>query len=222
MMILAFGNVSNKTSQENLTCIYKRFNDPFVFSGIILILIGLVLGLIIIIIRKQHSSTIISSIFIVITMISMDVGVALLISLEIWYEEIISVLVATVFCALAIFINVKLQVLQRKWKILSFTMCCVFAIAEFVLFVIGVRLKMNVLIGAAWICWCFIMFIVIISTIAYLKACREQEQFSTFYSFFLLIYEHIILVISLLFTLNTFIDCHSISGNLNMTMIGHD
>ncbi|CAH8629536.1 unnamed protein product [Schistosoma rodhaini] len=173
MMILAFGNVSNGTSQENFTCIYKRFNDPFLLSGVILILIGLVHGLIIIIIRKQHSSTIISSIFIVITMISMDVGVALLISLEKWYEEFISVLVATVFCALAIFINVKLQVLQRKWKILSFTMCCVFAIAEFILFVIGVRLEMNVLIGAAWICWCFIMFIVIISTIAYLKACRE-------------------------------------------------
>ncbi|CAH8633187.1 unnamed protein product, partial [Schistosoma rodhaini] len=67
MTKLAFGEVSNEISQNNFTCISQSFVDPFVLSGIIITLIGLVLGLIIIIIRKQHTSTIISSIFIVIT-----------------------------------------------------------------------------------------------------------------------------------------------------------
>ncbi|CAH8633059.1 unnamed protein product [Schistosoma rodhaini] len=70
----------------NIKIISIKFGITICGSGVILILIGLVHGLIIIIIRKQHSSTIISSIFIVITMISMDVGVALLISLEKWGE----------------------------------------------------------------------------------------------------------------------------------------
>ncbi|CAH8617345.1 unnamed protein product [Schistosoma margrebowiei] len=98
MSIFAFDNASTKNNQTNSTCILQSlFNvsneicsnrsnytficdpNPVVFSGIILTLIGLVLGLMIIIISKLHTPTKENIIFIVITMIFLDVGVALLI-----------------------------------------------------------------------------------------------------------------------------------------------
>ncbi|CAH8629465.1 unnamed protein product [Schistosoma rodhaini] len=173
-------------------------------------------------IGKLHSSSIMNIIFMVITMIFMIVGVSLIMSFAKWYEMVSSISLSTVFFVSVMLINVNVHGSKRKWKILLFTMCCVFTVAGFILFVIGVTLRMNVLQGLAWICLCFIMSIVIIFTVAYLQTLSDQKQFSLLYSIILVDCEIIILVISLLFTLNTFINCKSSSGFVNQIMNGHD
>lgn len=76
--------------------------------------------------------------FFPIQMINMIVGFALLISSVKWYEIIISLPVATVFASLAILWGEELHGLERKWRILLLTTCCVFAGIAFILFILGV------------------------------------------------------------------------------------
>ncbi|KAH9581010.1 hypothetical protein MS3_00008274 [Schistosoma haematobium] len=74
MMKLAFDDVSSVTGQNNSICIFTQYTEPVVLSGLILTLIGLVLGLIIIFIKKLHSSSTMNTIFIVITYIVLGVA----------------------------------------------------------------------------------------------------------------------------------------------------
>ncbi|CAH8634735.1 unnamed protein product, partial [Schistosoma haematobium] len=67
MIKFEFDNLSNETSQNNSTCIFTQYTEPVVLSGLILTLIGVVLGLIIIFVKKLHSSSTMNTIFIVIT-----------------------------------------------------------------------------------------------------------------------------------------------------------
>ncbi|CAH8599487.1 unnamed protein product, partial [Schistosoma intercalatum] len=159
MMKLAFGDVSEVTSQKNSSCIFDRFQDPVVFSGFFLILIGLVLGLIIMFNNKLHSTSTKNSIFIVITMITIIVGFTLLISCTNWYEVMISESVAATFAILAILLGVKLHGSERKWKTVLFAMCGVFVFTGFILLVLGLILKMKGLLVATFVCWCCVMFI---------------------------------------------------------------
>ncbi|CAH8627326.1 unnamed protein product, partial [Schistosoma haematobium] len=178
MMKLAFDDVSSVTGQNDSICILNMFRYLAVVNGFILTLIGLVLGLIIIFIKKLHSSSTMNNFIIVITMIIMIVGFALLISFAKWYEIIISLPMATVFASLAILWGEQLQGSERKWRILLFTICCVFAGTGFILFALGVIFRTNVLQGLAWICWCCETLIVIMFTTYYLDTHHEQEQLS--------------------------------------------
>uniref|UniRef100_A0A5K4FAJ7 Protein lifeguard 2 n=2 Tax=Schistosoma mansoni TaxID=6183 RepID=A0A5K4FAJ7_SCHMA len=138
------------------------------------------------------------------------------------YEKMISAPLAGMFCVLAIFLGLNLQLSKRKWKIILFTMSCVFAVAGFILYVLGLTLHMHVLQGSAWICCCCIMFIVSLFTAYYLNVHDKQGDCSISYLFFVWIYECIAFVIILQFILNSFIDCHSNGSNPNMTMIEQD
>ncbi|CAH8597575.1 unnamed protein product [Schistosoma intercalatum] len=86
---------------------FQRLEHPIVLSGLILTFIGLLIGLLIILIKKLHSTSIRNSIFMVITLIIMIIGVGLLNS--------------PTKC-LAILLGVKLQVEERKLKIVLFSM----------------------------------------------------------------------------------------------------
>ncbi|KAH9581006.1 hypothetical protein MS3_00008272 [Schistosoma haematobium] len=185
MMKFEFDNLSNETSQNNSTCIF----------------IGLVLGLIIIFIKNLHTKSTMNTIVIVITMIFIIVGVVLLMSVGKWYEQIISVSIATALFIIAVLLDIKLQGSKMKWMIILFTLCCVFAVTGLIFFVFGVIYK-----------------IVVTCTKYYLDSYRKSRQFSTLYCVFLLMYEYIVLVISLIFSLNSVIDCN---WN-NKTMIRHD
>ncbi|CAI2732689.1 unnamed protein product [Schistosoma spindalis] len=157
--------------------------------------------------EKLHTTSTKNSIFIVITMMIIILGFSLLISCTNWYEVIISTSVAAVFSMLAILLGVKLHGSEKKWKIVLFAVCGVFVVTGFILLLLGLILKIKPLLGATFVCWCCVMFILIIFTTYYLHRHREQEQFSTLYSLFLVIYEYFILVINLQLSLNTFIDC---------------
>ncbi|RTG80687.1 uncharacterized protein DC041_0001474, partial [Schistosoma bovis] len=89
-----------------------------------------------------------------------DCWIALLISFVKWYEIIISLPVATVFASLAILWGEELHGLERKWRILLLTTCCIFAGIAFILFILGVISGNNVLQGSAWIFWCCATLIV--------------------------------------------------------------
>ncbi|CAH8616891.1 unnamed protein product, partial [Schistosoma margrebowiei] len=67
MMKIIFDDVSAVTSQNNFLCIFTPYAEAVVLSAVILIVIGLVLGLIIIIVRKLHSTSTKNSFFMVIT-----------------------------------------------------------------------------------------------------------------------------------------------------------
>ncbi|CAH8616963.1 unnamed protein product [Schistosoma margrebowiei] len=110
------GNVSNKTCQINVTYCFIYKTDPVVLSGLIIIFIGLFLGLVIIFIRKLHSTSMKNSFFIVITMIIMIVGLGLFVSCAKWYELLISLPAATAFNTLAILMGIKLKDLEKKFK----------------------------------------------------------------------------------------------------------
>ncbi|CAH8599028.1 unnamed protein product [Schistosoma intercalatum] len=78
MMKLKIHDVPNETCQKNSTCIFLCYAETVVLSGITLTLIGLFTGLLIIFIKKLHSTSIMNSIFMVITLIIMIIGVGLL------------------------------------------------------------------------------------------------------------------------------------------------
>ncbi|CAH8588486.1 unnamed protein product [Schistosoma mattheei] len=191
---------------------FQKFGDPVVLSGFILIVIGLVLGLIIIFIRRLHSTSTMNSIFIVITMIIISTGFALLISCVRVYEIFISLPLATGFTILAIFMGMKLEDVEEKFKTILFMICLVAAGIGFILFILGLIFKDHVLQGDAWLCWCCSTFIVIIFTIDYLKGHREREQYSEFYIIFVWFYEYFVLSINSEFFLNTLLHCDWKSG----------
>ncbi|CAI2732684.1 unnamed protein product [Schistosoma spindalis] len=195
MMKLAFNNVSAVTCQNKTYCIFDSFGDPYVLIGLILILIGLVLGLLIIFIKKLHSASPMNSFIIVITMIIMILGAGLLSSCSKWYEILIPASLATIFAILAILSGVKLHDSRRKWKVLLFATGGVFLVTGFILLVIGLILKK-----------------VIILTTHYLEIRRKQEQFSILYNVFVWFIEYIVLVINLQLALNSLIDCNSKNG----------
>ncbi|CAH8588552.1 unnamed protein product [Schistosoma mattheei] len=218
MMKFEFDNLSNETSQNNSICIFTQYTEPVVLSGLILTFIGLVLGLIIIFIKNLHTKSTMNTIVIVITMVFIIVGVVLLMSVGEWYEQIISVSIATAIFIMAILLDIKLQGSKMKWMIILFTLCCVFAVTGLIFFVFGVIYGSKGLLGATLVCWCGEMLIVVTCTKYYLDSYRKSRQFSTLYCVFLLMYEYIVLVISLIFSLNSVIDCN---WN-NKTMIRHD
>uniref|UniRef100_A0AA85GCR8 Uncharacterized protein n=3 Tax=Schistosoma rodhaini TaxID=6188 RepID=A0AA85GCR8_9TREM len=219
MMKLAFADISKEPSRNNSTCISTQLSSPLVLSGLILTLIGVILGIIIIFIRKLHSTTRLNIIFMVITMIILFVGIALLMSPARWYEITIYVPLASIFCVLAYFLGVNLQLSKKKWKIILFAICCVSLVAGFILCVLGSTLNKHALQGLAWICCCCIMFIVSLFTAYYLNVQNKQGDCSISYIFFVWIYEYTAFVIIIQFILNLLIDCTSNDINSKMTMI---
>ncbi|CAH8617075.1 unnamed protein product [Schistosoma margrebowiei] len=220
-MKLAFDNVSNVTCQDNSTCIFFWYTDPVVLSAIILTLIGLFVGLLIILIKKLHSTSIMNSIIMVITLIILIIDVALLNLHTKWYEIIISVTVDTTLTSLAISLGVKLRVPEGKLEIILFSMWCVFGGIGIILLIVGAALFNYIVLGVSWIFWCCIMVIVILYTAYYLDRCSEKQFCGVMYIIFLRSYEYIALNISLQFCLNSFIDCHPCTKIMNNSMIGH-
>ncbi|CAH8626439.1 unnamed protein product [Schistosoma haematobium] len=221
MMKLAFDSESNVTCQKNSTCIFLCYAEPVVLSGIILTFIGLLIGSLIILIKKLHSTSIINICFMAITLIIMIIGVGLLNSPTKWYEIIISVTVDTTLATLAILLGVKLQGPERKLKIVLFSIWCVFGGIGIILLIIGAALCNYIVLGVAWIYWCCAMLIVIVDTAYYLDRSSEEEQSHVMYILFLWSYEYIAVIISSQFCLNSFIDCHPCNKTMNNTMIGH-
>ncbi|CAH8611357.1 unnamed protein product [Schistosoma guineensis] len=160
MMKFEFDDMSNETSQNNSICIFTQCTNPVVLSGLILTFIGLVLGLIIIFIKNLHTKSTMNTIVIVITMIFIIVGVVLLMSVGKWYEQIISVSIATALFIMAVLLDIKLQSSKMKWMIILFTLCCVFAVTGLIFFVFGVIFDIKSLLIATLVCWCGEMLIV--------------------------------------------------------------
>ncbi|CAH8613729.1 unnamed protein product [Schistosoma bovis] len=212
MTTFAFDDVSNETSQNKSCCIFQNVEDPVVLSGLILTLIGLVLGLIIIFIKKLHSSSTMNTIFIVITMIIISTGFALLISCAKLYEIFISLPLATGFTILAIFMGMKLEDVEEKFKTILIMICFVFAGIGFILFILGLIFKKHVLQGDAWLCWCCSTFIVIIFTTDYLKRHREEEHFTELYVIFVWFCEYFIMSVNSELFFNSVIDCQWSGG----------
>ncbi|CAH8626468.1 unnamed protein product [Schistosoma haematobium] len=126
MMKLALDSVSEINCQNNSNCTFHHYAEPVVLSGVILTFIGLLIGLAIILIKKLHSTSIMNTVFMVITLIIMIIGVGLLNLHTKWYEIIISVTVDTALASLAILLGVKLRVRERKLEIILFSIWCVF------------------------------------------------------------------------------------------------
>ncbi|CAH8617421.1 unnamed protein product [Schistosoma margrebowiei] len=186
-MEFASNNVSNETCHEYSTCIFHCYTEAVVLSGFILTLIGLVLGLIIIFIRELHSTSTMNTIFIAITMIFINVGVALLMSFAKWYEQIISVTVATAFVIIAILVDVEIQGSKGIWELVLFTLCLVFVAIGFLFFIFGAIFNIKGLLVATLFCWCGEMIIVITCTKYYLDIFSKREHFSLLYCVFLLV-----------------------------------
>ncbi|KAH9581048.1 hypothetical protein MS3_00008298 [Schistosoma haematobium] len=150
MMKLAFDSESNVTCQKNSTCIFLCYAEPVVLSGIILTFIGLLIGLAIILIKKLHSTSIMNSIFMVITFIILIIGVGLLNLHTKGYEIIISVTVDTALASLAILLGVKLRVRERKLELILFSVWCVFGGIG----IIFMRaLRNHYVLDTSWISW---------------------------------------------------------------------
>ncbi|CAH8616906.1 unnamed protein product [Schistosoma margrebowiei] len=109
-----------------------------------------------------------NSVFIVITMIIMIVGLGLLISCAKWYELIISLSAATGFTIVAILMGIRLDNIEMKFKMILFMIFCVATVTGFILFLIGLILKEYVLESDAWLCWGCVVFTGIIFTTDYL------------------------------------------------------
>ncbi|CAH8588571.1 unnamed protein product [Schistosoma mattheei] len=92
-------------------------------------------------------------------MIFLDVGVALLMSVGKWYEQIITVIVASVLSFIVILFGEKQHGSQRKWMVFLFALFGVFAVIAFILVVLWVILKEKYLLVANMVCWCFEMII---------------------------------------------------------------
>ncbi|CAH8617273.1 unnamed protein product [Schistosoma margrebowiei] len=211
-------DLSSKTL--NISCNYTIvcFPDPIALSGLIITLIGLVLGLIIIFNRYLFTAPRKNNAFIVITLIILIVGAAFLMFYAQWYEQLISISTATLLLIIAIFLSEKPDRIKRKWKILLFAMCGGFLFTGFILMVVWLILKSTGLQVAIMVCWCGAMFIVMTFTKYYLKKYYEHEQNSKLYNVFVLVYENIILVITLQISLNATIDCRL----SNQKMIEHN
>ncbi|CAH8616821.1 unnamed protein product [Schistosoma margrebowiei] len=178
MMKFAFDDASTETSQDNSSCIFSfnHYKEPVVLNGLILTMIGLILGLLIMLNKKLHITSTKNSLFMVITMIFLDVGVALLMSVGKWYEQIISVTVATALLIIAILLGVRLDSSERKWMILLCVMCGVFMLTGIILIVLWVIFRNKYLIVVTLVCWCGAMFIVIIFTTYYLPHGLRPRQ----------------------------------------------
>ncbi|CAH8617137.1 unnamed protein product [Schistosoma margrebowiei] len=211
-MKLVLDNVSQINCTNNSNCTFDHYEKPVVLSGVILTSIGLLIGLIIIFIKKLHSTSIMNILFMVITLIILIIGVGLLNSRT---------------QCLAILLGAKLTIQKRKLEIILFSMWCVFAVIGIVLLFMDVALTKagalsnHIVLGVSWICWCCTMLIVIVYTAYYLCRSSEEEQSRVMYIIFLWTYEYIALVNSSQFCLNTFIDCHPCNKTMNNTSIGH-
>ncbi|CAH8618661.1 unnamed protein product [Schistosoma bovis] len=84
MMKLTLDSVSEINCQSNSNCTFDHYTEPVVLSGIILTFIGLLIGLLIIFIKKLHSTSIVNICFMAITLIIMIIGVGLLNSRTRW------------------------------------------------------------------------------------------------------------------------------------------
>ncbi|CAH8617005.1 unnamed protein product [Schistosoma margrebowiei] len=215
-------NMSENANHSNCNYTTICLPDSNVQSGLILTLIGLVLGFIIITNRKLHTISTKNSFFIVITMIFNNVGVGLLISFAKWYDQFSSISIATALLIIAIFLGSKLNESQKKWTIFLFAVCGGFVFTGFILMVLWLTLKTIGLLVAILVCWCGAVFIVIIFTTYNLEKYHEQEQISTLFSVFVLMYENSILLIGLLFILNSIIECEGKDKFLNETENGRN
>ncbi|CAH8617029.1 unnamed protein product [Schistosoma margrebowiei] len=229
MLTFATEDHLSETKKRTFHCIYervRRFDDPFVLGGLIITCIGLILGIIIIVIRKLHFASVKKSFFIVITMIIMIVGLALLISCAEVYEILISLPAATGLTILAIFMGIRLKDLETKFITILFLTFCLSTGIGFILFVIGMIFYDNVLQGDAWVCWGCATFVAIIFTTDYL----QRKQFSKMYNIFLLFYEYFALNITSEFFVNSLMHCNWTNVNnvfelkqqLKEIMIRHD
>ncbi|CAH8617332.1 unnamed protein product [Schistosoma margrebowiei] len=235
-MNFSFDIASTKISSKNCSCIFERLrsysqvsDDPLFLTGLVLLFIGLFLGLLIIIIRKLKSPSKMNSVFIVITMIIMTVGLGLLISCEKWYEITISLPAATGLTIVAILMGIRLKNIEKKFKMILLTIFCVATVIGLILFLIGLILEDHVLQSDAWICWCCVAFIGIIFATDYLHI--HRGQFSKIYVIFVLFYECFLLNITSDFFVSLLFDCNWTSVNnllnpepqqLNKTIIRHD
>ncbi|CAH8613060.1 unnamed protein product [Schistosoma bovis] len=86
-------------------------------------------------------------------MIIMIIGVGLPNSRTQWYEIIISVTVDTTLASLAILLGVKLQVEERKLKIILFSIWCVFGGIGLILLIVGAALPNHYVLDTSWISW---------------------------------------------------------------------
>ncbi|CAH8610568.1 unnamed protein product [Schistosoma guineensis] len=74
MMKLTLDSVSEINCQNNSNCTFDHYTELLVLSGVILTFIGLFIGLAIILIKKLHSTSIMNTVFMVITYIVLGVS----------------------------------------------------------------------------------------------------------------------------------------------------
>ncbi|KAH9581047.1 hypothetical protein MS3_00008297 [Schistosoma haematobium] len=91
MMKLALDSVSEINCQNNSNCTFHHYAEPVVLSGVILTFIGLLIGLAIILIKKLHSTSIMNTVFMVITHYVLDT------SWISWWCAILIVIVYTAY-----------------------------------------------------------------------------------------------------------------------------
>ncbi|CAH8617180.1 unnamed protein product, partial [Schistosoma margrebowiei] len=145
-------------------------------------------------------------------MIIMIVGLGLSISCAKWYELIISLSAATGFTIVAIFMWIRLENIENKFRMILFMIFCVATVIGLILFLIGLIFEDGIIFATD-----------------YLHI--HRGQFSKMYVIFVLFYECFLLNITSDFFVSLLFDCNWTSVNnsfnpepqqLNKTIIRHD
>ncbi|KAH8873933.1 hypothetical protein KSF78_0008216 [Schistosoma japonicum] len=146
-------------------------------------IVGLLMGLVIILIKKLHTPSTRNYVVIFIAIIIMIPGIASLSLFDKWYYSVISEAVAFVTTVLAIITGMKLKIISVKWRKVLFAIACLFTITEIIFTIVGIifktddrlRIVFQILSCATWCCT---VFIVVSSTVWYLISHYDGIRYS--------------------------------------------
>ncbi|CAH8548996.1 unnamed protein product [Schistosoma turkestanicum] len=177
-------------------------------NGTSCMFIALLLAVIIIFIKHFHSTSTRNTIFIIVTLIIMTIGVGLLSPPGNWKDYVIAPSLTYTITIPAVFLGVQLKLIPRLWRILLFSFCCILATAGIAFFISSIVKCCSIPLAVlSLICWCGSMFLVILLTTYYMKKYCESEDYSSLYMTLISAFEFVILLIISEIHVNYFAHC---------------
>ncbi|CAH8297093.1 unnamed protein product, partial [Schistosoma turkestanicum] len=115
----------NKICDKTNSCIFNStdWSKPQEISGLVLIGMALMLALIIILIKGLHTASKRNTIFIIITLIMMIIGVGLVTLCVTWYEKVIAAIVSFSIMLFAVELCLSIKRSAGRWTTLVFLVC---------------------------------------------------------------------------------------------------
>ncbi|CAH8538326.1 unnamed protein product [Schistosoma turkestanicum] len=116
----------------------ENWEFPTRLIGLVFLGVGLLLGSLIINIKKFHTASLFNAIFMMITMLILLIGIGLATPLVNWYEHDIVIFIILPLTLISIFYGIHLQNSTKTWRLVLFISCCVIILIAFAFTIINI------------------------------------------------------------------------------------